>query len=80
MHGQTGWLVPARDVSALAEALQHAIEQPALRERYGRAARAQVSSDFSMERVARETIAIYEELMMTGQKRGAGDNKLQGGR
>jgi glycosyltransferase involved in cell wall biosynthesis len=64
-HGRTGWLVPARDVCALAEALQQAIEQPALREQYGSAARAQVVSDFSTERVARETIAIYEELMVS---------------
>jgi glycosyltransferase involved in cell wall biosynthesis len=62
-HGKTGWLVPARDVNALAKALQQAIEQPALRELYGAEARAQVFSDFSADRVARETIAVYEELM-----------------
>lgn len=61
-HGKTGWLVPVRDVGALADALQQAIERPELRKQYGGAARAQVVSDFSMARVARETIAIYDEL------------------
>jgi glycosyltransferase involved in cell wall biosynthesis len=61
-HGVTGWLVPARDIRALANALQQAIEQPCLRERYGAAARALVAADFSMSRVAGETIAIYDEL------------------
>ena len=62
-HGVTGWLVPTRDAGALADALQAAIEQPGLRERYGAAARALVEADFSMDRVASETIAVYHELM-----------------
>jgi glycosyltransferase involved in cell wall biosynthesis len=62
-HGVTGWLVPTRDVRALANALRQAIEQPSLRERYGTTARALIATDFSMSRVAGETIAIYDELM-----------------
>jgi len=62
-HGITGWLVPPRDVQALANALQQAIEQPGLREQYGSSARVLIASDFSMDRVAAETIAIYDELM-----------------
>jgi glycosyltransferase involved in cell wall biosynthesis len=62
-HGVTGWLVPTRDVRALANALRQAIEQPSLRERYGATARALIATDFSMSRVASETIAIYDELM-----------------
>jgi glycosyltransferase involved in cell wall biosynthesis len=63
LHGITGWLVPTRDVPALTNALRQAIEQPGLRERYGASARALVARDFSMDRVARETIAIYNELV-----------------
>ena len=37
--GETGLLVPAGDVHALSEAMQALIDQPALRERLGRAAR-----------------------------------------
>ncbi len=60
--GVTGWLVPTRDVEALANVLQQAIEQPALRQQYGTAARALIETDFSMDHVARATIAIYDRL------------------
>jgi glycosyltransferase involved in cell wall biosynthesis len=62
-HGVSGWLVPARDALALVRALQQAIEQPSLRTQYGAAARALIATDFSMSRVASETVAIYDELM-----------------
>jgi glycosyltransferase involved in cell wall biosynthesis len=62
-HGVTGWLVPTRDVRALANALQQAIEQPDMRERYGASARASIATDFSMNRIACETIAVYDRLM-----------------
>ena len=62
-HGVTGWLVPTRDAQALTSALQQAIEQPGLRERYGASARALVETDFSASRVASDTIAVYDELM-----------------
>jgi glycosyltransferase involved in cell wall biosynthesis len=62
VSGETGWLVPVQDASRLAAALEQAIAQPALREQYGRAARALVASDFSMRRIAQETIALYDEL------------------
>jgi len=62
-HGVTGWLVPTRDVPALANALRQAIEQPNLRELYGASARALIAAEFSAERVIGETLAIYDELM-----------------
>jgi glycosyltransferase involved in cell wall biosynthesis len=62
-HGVTGWLVPTRDVEALANALQQAIEQPELRRQYGASMRTLIAADFSMDRVIAETIAIYRELM-----------------
>jgi glycosyltransferase involved in cell wall biosynthesis len=62
-HGVTGWLVATRDVSALANALRQAIEQPRLREQYGVSGRALIAKDFSMSRVASETIAIYDALV-----------------
>ena len=61
-HGVSGWLVPVRDIGALATALQQAIEQPGLRARYGSSARALIATDFSMSRVASETISVYDEL------------------
>lgn len=62
-HGVTGWLVPTQDARVLATALQQAIKQPSLREQYGASARALLAADFSISRVATETIAVYDELM-----------------
>jgi glycosyltransferase involved in cell wall biosynthesis len=62
-HGVTGWLVPKLDVKALATALRQAIECPALREQYGASARARIATDFSIDRVAGATVAIYDELL-----------------
>jgi glycosyltransferase involved in cell wall biosynthesis len=62
-QGITGWLVPPQDAKALASALQQAIELPSLRKQYGASARALIATDFSMSRVAGETIAIYDEFM-----------------
>jgi glycosyltransferase involved in cell wall biosynthesis len=62
-HGSTGWLVPVRDVDALAGALQEAIERPSLRAQYGKSARALIAANFSIDRVSKETVAIYDELI-----------------
>lgn len=62
-HGFTGWLIPARDVGALAKVLRQAIEQPGLREQYGKSARSSVAASFSMDRVVKETIEVYHELI-----------------
>jgi glycosyltransferase involved in cell wall biosynthesis len=62
-QGVTGWLVPVRDVAALAVALEQAIEQPGLRRQYGGAARALIAAEFSSDRVAKETVAVYNELI-----------------
>jgi glycosyltransferase involved in cell wall biosynthesis len=61
--GVTGWLVPTRDVGALANALREAIERPELRQQYGASVRELVAADFSMDRVITDTVAIYRELM-----------------
>jgi glycosyltransferase involved in cell wall biosynthesis len=68
-QGVTGWLVPAQDVDALAMTLQQAIERPDLREQRGMAARARIGAEFSMDRVTREVIAIYDDLMVAGSGR-----------
>jgi len=62
-EGLTGWLAPVRDADALADALQQAIRRPDLREQYGRSARALIAADFSVDRIAKETVAVYDELI-----------------
>jgi glycosyltransferase involved in cell wall biosynthesis len=56
--GQTGWLVPPSDSSALYGALLEAMESPDRLTRYGRAGQLRAESQFSM----RTTIAAYEDL------------------
>lgn len=62
-QGVTGWIVPARNVEALADALQQAIGRPDLRERYGVAARDRIVADFSIDRVVAEVLATYDDLL-----------------
>jgi glycosyltransferase involved in cell wall biosynthesis len=57
--GQTGTLVPPRDVSRLAAALAALAGDPARRASMGRAGRALVERDFAEEKIARETLAVY---------------------
>jgi glycosyltransferase involved in cell wall biosynthesis len=56
--GQTGWLVPARDPTALSQALLEAADDPERCRRYGEAARLRVEREFSID----ATVAAYERL------------------
>jgi glycosyltransferase involved in cell wall biosynthesis len=62
-HGKNGWLVPPRDVEALAGALKEAIAQPELCARYGNAGRRMVEREFSLDAVKEQTLAVYRELV-----------------
>ena len=48
-HAETGWLVPQQDAAALAEALQHLLADPGLRNRLAQAGYERVREVFSME-------------------------------
>jgi starch synthase (maltosyl-transferring) len=56
LPGQTGWLVPPADPTALAIALLDAHDRPDLRNHYGRTARARVRTEFSLDKM----VASYE--------------------
>lgn len=60
-HGANGLLVPPRDSAALAAALQTLIEAETLREEMGRRGREIAEAEFSVQRVIRETLAVYDE-------------------
>ncbi len=62
-HHENGLLVPARDAAALAAALRLLIEDAALRRRFGQRGREMAVQEFSVVRVAEETLALYRELL-----------------
>jgi glycosyltransferase involved in cell wall biosynthesis len=62
-HGENGLLVPPRDPRALAEAIATLVKDPALRARMGARGREIAVQEFSEERVVRETLALYSELL-----------------
>jgi glycosyltransferase involved in cell wall biosynthesis len=68
VDGQTGFLVPAGDVSALAEAMQTLIADDARRERFGEAARLRAdlfTPEVSLPRIEQ----FYEELVAGSNRR-----------
>jgi glycosyltransferase involved in cell wall biosynthesis len=60
--GETGWLTPARDVQAFAEAMCEAASDGERRRRFGEAARRRIASHFSVERMA----VAYASVLFAG--------------
>jgi len=58
--GETGLLVPARDIQGLADAIAALAGDPPRRAAMGRAGRALVEREFAENIVARETLAVYD--------------------
>ena len=63
VDGETGLLVEPEDPVALARAIRMLLADPDRAARMGAAGRQRVRERFSAERMARETAALYEELM-----------------
>lgn len=59
--GETGLLVPPRDSDALAHALDTLLQDPALRRHMGLLGEDRLETVFGAERMAQETIAVYEQ-------------------
>jgi starch synthase (maltosyl-transferring) len=56
--GETGWLIPPGDVTALTQALLEAMDSPESCHRHGKAGRRRVETEFSLERM----VGAYEDL------------------
>ncbi len=65
-HGRTGYLVPPRDESALAEAVIRLLKDRELRLSMGAAGKRKIDTEASPETVARETLAVYRQAMASG--------------
>lgn len=63
---RTGLLVPVRDATALANAIQSLIEDPMRRRKMGAAGRALAEREFSIEQVVEAHLRIYRELLTKG--------------
>ncbi|MGC2410919.1 MAG: glycosyltransferase family 4 protein [Methyloceanibacter sp.] len=64
--GFTGWLIPPRDVEALADRIRQALElKPSERAEIGARARAHVAASFTLKRMQEMTLAVYDELLGT---------------
>jgi len=62
-NGVNGLLIPPKNVQALADALQFLIENPDIRREMGVRGRNIAVNEFSEEKVVKETMAVYEELL-----------------
>src|SRR6185437_7163530 len=62
-HEKTGLLVPVRDAEALARALIRLVTDVEMRRRLVDAAFRKVSEEFSVEKVQRETLRTYAQLL-----------------
>ena len=63
IDGETGFLVPSRDATALAEAIQKLVADPFMARAMGQKGTARVLSIFTMERMARQNEAYYYALL-----------------
>jgi len=61
--GKNGFLVPARDSLALARALKRLIEDGQLRKKMGENGRVLAVTDFSSDKVIKDTLDLYREVL-----------------
>jgi rhamnosyl/mannosyltransferase len=64
-HGSTGLVVPPGDAESLAAAINLLLDDPAMAERFGAAARERARREFSHEVMAERVLRVYERV--TGQ-------------
>lgn len=62
--GENGILVPARNAEALADAIEKLLKDEMLRASMGQAGRKLAVREFSQEKVIKETLAVYEDLLV----------------
>ena len=62
-HGCTGLVVPPGDPPALAAAIESLAADPLLRQRMGDAGRRRVAAEFTADRMAQRTLAVYHDVL-----------------
>jgi L-malate glycosyltransferase len=71
VDGETGYLVPAADSAALADAIVRVLDTPEAARRMGMAAQSRHRSAFSVEAACNAMESFYERLLETSRKRAA---------
>jgi glycosyltransferase involved in cell wall biosynthesis len=62
-HGENGFLVPPRNVPALAAALRTLLDDANLRQEMGRHGRSHAETQFSIESIVNQHLNVYRELL-----------------
>lgn len=63
LDGLTGFSVPPRDSGALAHALNRLFDEPNLAAQFGAAGKERVAKEFTLEKMAAQTLNLYRELL-----------------
>jgi glycosyltransferase involved in cell wall biosynthesis len=64
VHGETGFLVPARNPEALALKIEYLIDNPQMARRMGKAGEARLRREFSIARMIEDTVKLYRLAVM----------------
>ena len=69
IDGETGFLAPSHDPSALADRILRLLADRSLAKRMGRAGRRRIEAHFTLERMVVETECFYERLLERGKEK-----------
>ncbi|WP_376793117.1 glycosyltransferase [Thermoflexus sp.] len=72
--GEAGWIIPPRDPGALAEAIREILGQPERARARGQRGRERVQAEFTLEKMAQNVLAIYEEALHHASAQSASPN------
>jgi len=67
VDGRSGFLVPQKDVEAIAERLGYLTEHPKIWAQMGRAGRAHVEANYNIDKLNDRLVEIYQELLEDGK-------------
>ena len=78
LHGVTGFTVPPRDPSSLAEAINRLLEDGDTRARLGAAARGRAEAEFNQDLMVERTLDLYGQVMSEAPGAGKGAARAAG--
>ena len=68
VDGKSGFLVPEKDVDALAERMEYLIERPQLWSEMGRYGRKHIEKNYNIDQLNSQLVEIYQKLHMEVNK------------